>query len=72
MSGFGYHLVRIDEMIPGRLPELEEVRGPVMREWENMRRDEARDSFYDELLGRYQVSVQYPEALSESNASKEN
>ena len=72
-SGFGFHLVRVDEVVSGRLPELEEVRGPVVREWENMRRNEARESFYDELLARYQVSVEYPEAFSAGlNGSGEN
>ncbi len=32
-SGFGMHLVRIDTRTDGRLPELEEVRDALLREW---------------------------------------
>lgn len=62
MSGYGIHLVKIEERIDGRLPELAEVRASVLREWDNARRSEARDKFYQNLLERYSVVIEQPQA----------
>ena len=37
-TGFGLHLVRVLERLPGRMPELDEVREKVEREWRFMER----------------------------------
>lgn len=71
-SGFGFHLLRIDEKVPGRTPALGEVRGQVVREWDTVRRDEARESFYEELLARYQIVVEYPESVDSTSGTAEN
>ncbi len=60
-SGYGVHLVFIVERTEGRLPDLDEVRHVVRREWENERRHEAMERFYSELLARYEVQIQWPE-----------
>jgi hypothetical protein len=54
-SGFGVHLVRIDERIPGRLPELAEVRDEAERDYLAQRRAEANDALYETLRARYSV-----------------
>ena len=59
-SGFGFHLIAVEERVPGRLPALDEVRSAVLRDWDSTRRDEAREAFYRELLARYDVVVEYP------------
>lgn len=60
-SGYGVHLVRISERSEGRLPALSDVRDAVRREWDNTRRLEANEKFYQELLKRYNVTIQLPE-----------
>ena len=56
---------RIDERSTARLPALDEVRAAVVREWENVRSNEALDAFYDDMLGRYEVRVEWPDETSE-------
>jgi hypothetical protein len=57
-SGFGLHLVLIRDRQPSAVPELEEVREAVEREWRNARREEAAEAFYRSLRERYVVSVE--------------
>jgi hypothetical protein len=61
-SGYGAHLVLVRERSEGRLPELADVRERVSREWENARRLEGAQKFYDELAKRYTVIIERPEA----------
>lgn len=56
-SGFGLHLVRLQARTPGTLPPLADIRPAVMREWENARRLEARETRMRELRQRYEVVV---------------
>jgi len=56
-SGYGVHLVLIEKSTPGREPKLEEVRQQVMREWAHARRIESRERFYEELIGRYEITI---------------
>jgi len=57
-SGYGLHLVLISERTEGHLPALAEVRELVRREWNNARRLQANDMFYQELLKRYTVTIE--------------
>jgi hypothetical protein len=59
-SGYGAHLVFVSERTQARLPELAAVRGAVRREWENARRQDANERFYQALLKRYQVTIEQP------------
>ena len=68
-SGYGMHLVRIDERIEGRIPELDEVRDVVRREWENTRRIEALEQFYSDILKRYQITIEWPQAAAKTTGS---
>ena len=38
-SGYGAHRVRLEKLVPGGMPSLEEVRPLVEREWRNARRN---------------------------------
>jgi hypothetical protein len=60
-SGYGAHLVRVDALVPGRLPTVDEVRPLLEREWSNARRQEVSKAFYDKLRAKYKVTVQMPE-----------
>lgn len=54
-SGFGVHLVRVEERIPGRVPALAEVRDEVERDFLAQRRDAANDVMYESLKSRYTI-----------------
>lgn len=64
-SGYGVHLVFIDERTEGRLPDLDEARDTVLREFNNMRRVEAIETFYREMLERYEVVIEWPDLGTE-------
>jgi hypothetical protein len=61
-SGYGVHLVLVSARTEGRLPELEEVRDAVRREWANTQREKANEAFYQRLLARYTVTIEQPKA----------
>ena len=62
-SGYGVHLVMIKERTEGRMPAFPDVRDAVRREWENARRLEGNERFYQELLKRYTVTIESPEPV---------
>jgi hypothetical protein len=57
-SGYGVHLVLVEERAEGRLPGLAEVRDAVRREWTNARRLESNEKFFESLLKNYQVVIE--------------
>jgi PPIC-type PPIASE domain len=57
-SGYGIHLVFVEERTGGRFPELAEVRDAVQRDWTNARRLESNEKFFQSLLKHYQVVVE--------------
>ncbi|MBN8509797.1 MAG: peptidyl-prolyl cis-trans isomerase [Burkholderiales bacterium] len=57
-SGYGLHLVRVAERVPGRAPTLDEVRTAVARDFEKERRDRAAEAFYRQLRSRYEVRIE--------------
>jgi hypothetical protein len=60
-SGYGMHLVFVEERTEGHLPELAEVRDAVRREWTNARRLESNEKFFQSLLKHYEVVVEKPD-----------
>lgn len=59
-SGFGWHLVWIDELTPKRIPAFEEIEPEVKQEWIAERRDEAKRKAFEAMRARYKVVL--PEA----------
>ena len=59
-SSYGLHLVRVDERVPARLPELGEIRREVEREYEAIRRAEANQRFLQKLREGYEVEIRMP------------
>jgi hypothetical protein len=57
-SSFGAHLVRVVARTPAALPDLEEVRRVVAREWEDDRRASARSDGYQKLRDNYTVVIE--------------
>ena len=66
-SGYGVHLVRVSERAEGGLPALADVRDVVRREWDDRRRQEANETFYQGLLKSYTVTI---EALGPGEAGR--
>ena len=60
-SAFGLHLVFVDQNIPGRFPTLAEVRDEVERDWSHTQRQDATQQFYEEVVARYEVTVEWPQ-----------
>lgn len=54
-SGFGLHFVYVDEYVPGRAPELAEVRAAVERDLLAARRDAAKQAQFQALKARYTI-----------------
>lgn len=54
-SGYGLHLVRIDERIEGGLPPLDEVRDKVLNDYRFEQREKLNRAVLDELLEQYEV-----------------
>jgi parvulin-like peptidyl-prolyl isomerase len=59
-STYGLHLVFVGERIPGRLPALAEISDAVLREWTSDRRKEIEDARLQEILKRYEVTIESP------------
>ena len=57
-SSFGAHYVRVSDRTPAVAPQLTAVRDQVVREWENERRQRARNDAYTKMRGEYQVSIE--------------
>lgn len=68
-SGFGLHLVRIDERIESEEPKLNEVREQVVRDWESKKRIQTNETLYKNLRKRYTVRV---EKHSQDDVKSEN
>ncbi len=54
-SGFGWHLVYVDSLTPGRVPEFEEVEPEVKAEWTAEQRAETKRKAYEAMRARYEV-----------------
>ena len=57
-SGYGAHLVRVNHVVPGRSSTLDEVRSSVERDFENDRRERAREDYYRRLRQGYHVVIE--------------
>ena len=59
-SAYGQHLVRVSALNPGALPALAEVREAVTRHWQQAQRQQRKEGYYQELLGKYSVRMPRP------------
>lgn len=57
-SGFGLHLVKVDEREAGSQPTLAEIRPIVLREWQAEQQQEANAAFLAQLRAKYEVRVE--------------
>lgn len=56
-SGYGWHLVRIETLVPARVPALDEIEADVRAAWTEERYAEIRKRAEDEMRARYTVVV---------------
>lgn len=56
-SGYGLHLVRVNRVEPGRLPEFAAVRNEILERWREQKQREGVDRFLGGLLAKYEVVV---------------
>ena len=60
-SAYGIHIVYISARTDKRLPSLDEVRGIVRRDWEQKHRRDLVESFYQELIAKYDIAIEWPD-----------
>jgi len=59
-SGFGWHLVFVDTLIPGRVPAFEEVEPDVRTAWLNEQKALGWEKAYKEMRAKYTVLLPAP------------
>jgi len=68
-SGYGWHLVFVDTLVPGRVPALEEVEADVKTAWLSEQKERARDEAYKTMRAKYTVLLPAPPAEPFANAA---
>jgi hypothetical protein len=64
-SGYGLHLVLVNERQDRRLPNLKDVRETVKRDWLVEKQKELKDAAYAKIRERYTVIVEKPKTAAE-------
>jgi peptidyl-prolyl cis-trans isomerase C len=66
-SGFGWHLVFVDTLIPGRAPAFEEVAADVKTAWRAERKAQAWQKAYQDMRAKYTVLLPVPAESASAN-----
>jgi peptidyl-prolyl cis-trans isomerase C len=59
-SGYGWHLVYVDAVIPGRIPSFEEIEPDVKIAWLGEQKQRVWQKAYHEMRARYEVLLPSP------------
>jgi peptidyl-prolyl cis-trans isomerase C len=59
-SGYGWHLVYVDAVIPGRIPAFEEIEPDVKTAWLGEQKQQSWRKAYQEMRARYAVLLPAP------------
>jgi peptidyl-prolyl cis-trans isomerase C len=59
-SGYGWHLVFVDTVIPGRIPTFEEIESDVKTDWLGEQKAQAWQKAYAEMRAKYTVLLPGP------------
>ncbi len=59
-SGFGWHLVYVDTVVPGRVPAFEEIEAEVQQAWLAEQKAQASSKAYQDLRAKYRVLLPVP------------
>lgn len=57
-SGYGLHVVLVQDRTEARMPPLDEVREQVKNEYMSVRQREANEAMYEQLRSRYEVTIE--------------
>ncbi len=57
-SGFGLHLVQVDDRKADAMPAFEQIRPIVLREWQSEQRTQSNKAFLDNLRAKYDIRVE--------------
>lgn len=68
-SGFGWHLVFVDTLIPGRIPAVEEVEPDVKAAWLNEQKGRAWQKAYKDMRAKYTVLLPAPPDTAPASAA---
>ena len=61
-SGYGWHLVFVDTIVPGRVPAFEEIEPDVKTAWLGEQKERAREDAYNAMRAKYTVLLPAPPA----------
>jgi len=61
VSSFGVHLVRVYDRVPGRTPDLSEIRGLVQKHWREAKAKEIRENDYLQRRSRFVIEIEREE-----------
>ena len=74
-SGFGWHLVFVDALIPGRVPAFEEIEADAKQAWLAERKAKAWQKVYNDMRAKYTVllpaSAENAAASGDASRSKQ-
>ena len=59
-SGFGWHRVYVDTVVPGRVPAFEEIEAEVQQAWLAEQKAQASSKAYQDLRAKYRVLLPVP------------
>ncbi len=68
-SGYGWHLVFVDTVVPGRVPAFEEVESDVKTAWLGEQKERAREDAYKAMRAKYTVLLPAPPAEGAASAA---
>jgi hypothetical protein len=67
-SGFGWHLVYVDTLVPGRVPAFEEIEGDVKTAWLSEQKAIAWEKAYKDMRAKYTVLIPMPPDSASASA----
>ena len=68
-SGFGWHLVFVDTVIPGRIPAFEEIEPDVKTAWLAEQKARAWEKAYTDMRAKYIIRLPAPPASGSASAA---
>ncbi len=68
-SGYGWHLVYLETVIPGRVPAFEEMEPDIKTAWLAEQKQQAWQKAYAEMRGKYRVLLPAPADKENAQAS---
>ena len=67
-SGYGWHLVSIDSLVPGRVPAFEEIEADVKTAWLGREKEQAWRKAYEAMRAKYTVMLPAPPDMARGGA----